>query len=44
MKQYTATSSNGETETFKASNDYEAKHFIINHFDCSQSWTFKVVK
>ena len=25
---------------FEANNDTEARHYIINHFDCSLDWSF----
>ena len=40
--QYRAKSNKGESITFKAENDWEAKHWIINHMDCSQVWTFEM--
>ena len=32
------------TAHFKANNDYDARHYIINHFDCSLAWTYESVK
>jgi len=44
MKDYIATSNMNSIFKFKALNDNEAKHYIINHCDCSQSWTFKLTE
>lgn len=39
MKTFYATSQR-EHHTFKASNLSDAKHWVINHLDLSQEWTF----
>ena len=38
MKTYYAKSVK-ESYEFKAWNIHEARHWIINHLDCSQEWT-----
>ena len=48
MKQYIAIGlaqypdSKDTFKTFKAENYTEAKHYIINNFDCSLDWSFMV--
>lgn len=37
MKKFTATSGN-ESHTFFALDYSEARHIVINHFDCSKKW------
>lgn len=39
MTNYTAISLKADDVHFKAMNDEEAKHWVINHLDLSLNWT-----
>jgi hypothetical protein len=44
MKTYRAVANNNEFVEFKATNNEEARHYVINHFDMSREWfIFQVV-
>jgi len=44
MKLYRAESSDGEKIKFHAVDDSDARHWIINHCNCSAEWTFREEK
>lgn len=41
--QYTDQSKKRIVRKFKALSEYDAMHYIINHFDCSYTWVFSEV-
>jgi hypothetical protein len=44
MINYLALSNKGESMSFKAENDYEARHYVINYADHSQQWYIRTVE